>query len=65
GVILWAAGKADSLGRGAQMAREEIASARPLQKLSAWVALQNRHPGQGLDRFAEIAVAAGIPGNLF
>ncbi|MCX5827282.1 MAG: anthranilate phosphoribosyltransferase [Deltaproteobacteria bacterium] len=65
GVILWAAGKADSLGRGAQMAREEIASARPLQKLSAWVALQNRHPGQGLDRFSEIAVAASIPGNLF
>ncbi|MCK9378154.1 MAG: anthranilate phosphoribosyltransferase [Syntrophobacterales bacterium] len=65
GVILWAAGKADSLGRGVQMAREEIASARPLQKLSAWVGLQNRHPVQGLDRFSELAVAAGIPGNLF
>jgi len=65
GAILWAAGKAASLGQGVQMARDEIASARPLQKLSAWVSLQNRRPGAGMDRFSEITVAAGIPGNLF
>jgi len=55
---------ADSLGRGVQMAREEIATARPLQKLAAWVALQNRRPDRCLDRLLEITEAAGIPGNI-
>jgi anthranilate phosphoribosyltransferase len=64
GVILWAAKKADSLGQGMEMAREEIASGRPLRKLSLWVAQQNRNPLRGMETLSKIAGAAGIPGNL-
>lgn len=65
GVILWAAEKAGSLGRGVEMAREEIASGRPLQKLSAWVAIQNRHPEAGMNCFSAMTAAAGIPKGCF
>jgi anthranilate phosphoribosyltransferase len=59
GVILWAAGKSETLPDAVQMAGRQIRSGRPLIKLVEWIKHQNRDPQKAAISIAEITQKAG------
>jgi anthranilate phosphoribosyltransferase len=46
--LLYITGKAKTLEKGLQMAREAVAGGKALAKLRDWVTWQNEKPGDGL-----------------
>jgi anthranilate phosphoribosyltransferase len=58
--VLYVVGLVDSLESGVTRSREAIERGAALEKLRAWVAVQNAVPGHGLSRLERAAERAGI-----
>ena len=59
-LILYIAGKADSIQEGYMRSHELIASGKAYKALEKWVATQNRNPQAGLAKLKAIAQAAEV-----
>ncbi|ALU15118.1 anthranilate phosphoribosyltransferase TrpD [Eubacterium limosum] len=59
-LILYVAGKADSIQEGYMRSHELIASGKAYKALEKWVATQNRNPQAGLAKLKAVAQAAEV-----
>ncbi len=60
GAILVVAGVACDLPEGIAISREAIFSGAAMQKLRAWIAMQNRDPERGLRQLSRLLCLAGV-----
>jgi anthranilate phosphoribosyltransferase len=60
GAILYLVGKTDSIRAGVEVCKELIHSGQALSKLSEWIAVQADPEGKGIQKYHDVAAAAGI-----
>ena len=60
GAILYLVGKAESIRAGVETGREIIESGQALSKLSEWISIQADPAGKGVQRYLDVAAAAGL-----